>query len=118
MKTKDQKREEAKVRQEKYDALTKEQKLESLDKAFGKGKGAAKERAKLTGANGPFRFGALPPPELGVVIGVTTATEINKQAVRKLFTATPQELGEAAVAAAKKERKVTGRQNKQKARKS
>lgn len=48
MKTQDQKRSEAQARQAAYDTLTNEQKLILLDKAFGPGKGAARERARLT----------------------------------------------------------------------
>lgn len=44
---KERKRNEAKERQEKYDKLTIEQKIDKLDMMFGKGLGATKERAKL-----------------------------------------------------------------------
>jgi len=40
-------RKEAKERQETYDALTVQQKIERLDAKFGVGQGAQKERAKL-----------------------------------------------------------------------
>ena len=42
---------EAKARQEKYSALSNDQKLELLDTKFGKGLGAKKQRAKLMGKN-------------------------------------------------------------------
>jgi len=44
---KKQRRKEAEERQKAYDNLTTQQKLDRLDKKFGKGKGAAKERARL-----------------------------------------------------------------------
>lgn len=47
MKTKEKKREEAQARQKTYDALTSKEKIARLDKKFGKGKGASKERARL-----------------------------------------------------------------------
>ena len=47
MKTKEQKKQEAKERQEKYNQLTPRQKLEYLDKKYGKDQGATKERIKL-----------------------------------------------------------------------
>jgi len=47
MKKKEQKREEAKTRQEKANALTPVQRIEKLDKQFGKNVGAKKERIKL-----------------------------------------------------------------------
>jgi len=43
----DRRRKDAAVRQEASDALTPMQKLAQLDKSFGDGKGAVKERAKL-----------------------------------------------------------------------
>lgn len=43
----EQKKTEAAARQEAYNALTPAQKLERLDKAFGAGKGAARERARI-----------------------------------------------------------------------
>ena len=48
MKTLEQKRDEAVIRQQAYDALTTEQKIERLDRAFGVGKGAVRERARLS----------------------------------------------------------------------
>lgn len=45
--TNEQKRTSATKRQAEYDALTPQQKLDRLDRAFGKGVGAAKERAKV-----------------------------------------------------------------------
>jgi hypothetical protein len=47
MKLKEVKQEEAKARQAAYDKLSPKQKLAKLDAKFGKGKGAAKERARL-----------------------------------------------------------------------
>jgi hypothetical protein len=47
MKSQDQKREQAQTRQAAYDALTPAQKLERLDKAFGAGNGAKRERARI-----------------------------------------------------------------------
>ena len=47
-KEKDRKREEAKVRQAEHDKLTPQQKIDKLDKRFGKGLGAKKERVKLS----------------------------------------------------------------------
>jgi len=44
---KEQKRNEAIARNEKWAALTFEQQLESLDKTFGKDKGATKQRLKI-----------------------------------------------------------------------
>ncbi len=46
-KSKQEKKETAIARQEVSAGLTAEQRIASLDKTFGKGKGAAKERAKL-----------------------------------------------------------------------
>lgn len=43
----EQRREEAKVRQEAYDKLTTQQKIERLDRELGVGVGAVKQRAKL-----------------------------------------------------------------------
>lgn len=48
MKSKQQKREEAIARAEQSGKLTPEQKLEKLDRIFGKGLGAKKERLKLS----------------------------------------------------------------------
>lgn len=45
--SKNRRAEEAKVRQTKFDALTFEQRIAKLDKIFGRGKGAVKERAKI-----------------------------------------------------------------------
>ena len=47
MKSKKDKRKEAKARQEKYDKLTPQQRLDKLDRKLGKGVGAKKERARL-----------------------------------------------------------------------
>ena len=47
MKTKDQKREDARIRQEKYSGLSIQQRITRLDTKFGKGLGAKKERARL-----------------------------------------------------------------------
>jgi len=47
MKSKQVKREEAKVRKEKYEALTPEEKVKKLDDKLGVGVGAAKERKRL-----------------------------------------------------------------------
>lgn len=47
MKTKDDKREEAIIRQKEYNKLTIKQKIAKLDEKFGKDIGAKKERAKL-----------------------------------------------------------------------
>jgi hypothetical protein len=43
----ERKREEAEARQAAYDSLTVQQKIARLDKKFGNGQGASKERAKL-----------------------------------------------------------------------
>lgn len=48
MKTKEQKKTEAAERQAEYDKLTPEEKIAKLDKKFGNGKGANKERARLS----------------------------------------------------------------------
>ena len=45
--TKEQKRREAEERNAAWAALTFEQQLESLDRAFGEGKGATKQRVKI-----------------------------------------------------------------------
>lgn len=45
--TNEQKRESAKKRQAAYDALTPQQKLDRLDRAFGKDVGAKRERARV-----------------------------------------------------------------------
>jgi len=47
MKTKFEKAQEAKIRQQAYDALTPQARIQQLDEKFGKGQGAKKERAKL-----------------------------------------------------------------------
>ena len=47
MKTKEVKREESKKRQEEYDKLTLQQKIEKLDKKFGVGQGAKRQRERL-----------------------------------------------------------------------
>lgn len=47
MKTKDQKREEARIRQEKYLGLSVQQRISRLDTILGKGLGARRERARL-----------------------------------------------------------------------
>lgn len=47
MKRIEQKRKEAQERQEKYNNLSIKEKIAKLDKKFGKGIGAKKERAKL-----------------------------------------------------------------------
>jgi Spy/CpxP family protein refolding chaperone len=44
---KERRREEARQRQEAYDKLTPEQKVAQLDKLFGQGKGAKRQRARL-----------------------------------------------------------------------
>ena len=46
-KKKNQKREEAKIRNEKWEKLSTTDKLKQLDAIFGKNKGAKKQRAKL-----------------------------------------------------------------------
>ena len=51
MKDKEQRQAEAKERQEGYASLTKEQKIGMLDRRFGEGKGAVKERAKIESAS-------------------------------------------------------------------
>lgn len=48
MKSKDQKKEEALLRQEEYKKLTPQQKVLKLDLALGGGNGAKKERKKLS----------------------------------------------------------------------
>lgn len=45
-----ERRDEAKARQEASDALSPEQRLSALDEKLGKGQGAVKERAKLLAA--------------------------------------------------------------------
>lgn len=47
MKAKETKRKEAKARAEEYEELSPEVKVALLDRKFGKGKGAKKQRAKL-----------------------------------------------------------------------
>lgn len=47
MKSKIQRREEAEVRQTEASKLTKSQRIDKLDRLFGKNKGALKERTKL-----------------------------------------------------------------------
>jgi len=47
MKSLEIKRMEAKSRQDFYNSLTPQQRLDNLDRIFGKGVGAAKERARL-----------------------------------------------------------------------
>lgn len=47
MKSKSQKREEAEKRRGDYGMLTTQQKIESLDRKFGKNLGAVRQRAKL-----------------------------------------------------------------------
>lgn len=47
MKSRTQKRDESKVRNEKTASLTPQQRLEKLDQLLGKGVGAKKERSKL-----------------------------------------------------------------------
>jgi len=47
MQTKNEKRNAAQKRQETYNNLTVQQKIERLDKRFGKGQGAKKERERL-----------------------------------------------------------------------
>ena len=46
-KTKSDKRDEAETRQEEYDKLTIQQKIDKLDKKLGKGIGAKRQRTKL-----------------------------------------------------------------------
>ncbi len=48
MKTKEVKQEELKARTEACNALTPVQRIEKLDKLFGKGKGAKRERERLS----------------------------------------------------------------------
>ena len=45
--TRERKRKEAEARQAAYQALTPQQRLDRLDKAFGKGQGARRERARI-----------------------------------------------------------------------
>lgn len=99
MKTKEQKQEEAKARQEAYDKLSPKEKLARLDAMFGKGQGAARERQRLLK---PKTFKGA---DAKLVVAGTVITPVVLERTHQTSEPTA------------KERKVTGRQNKQKSRK-
>lgn len=74
-KSNEQKQAEAKARAEKWRALTPQQKLEHLDKKFGKGLGAGKERARI--------YAQYPELEPKAVIVETAKAPVRYEAPKK-----------------------------------
>lgn len=93
--TNEQKHEAAVVRQAQYDALTHQQKLDRLNKAFGKGVGARRERARIANLMLPKE------PPLKKAEAVVEAPAAKKHE----FASKAEERKYNAAMAAKKERK-------------